>query len=92
VFQPGSIPMWTAISAIAGILQAALLIINAAFVWRYLQETKRLRLAAQQQVAAAGGQLEAQIRPGIVFRVGERGGYSPWSVDKAPRFISGYQP
>jgi len=66
VFQLCSVSLWTAIAALAGVAQVVVLVVTARFVWRYLQETERLRVAAQQQVAAAGNQLEAQIRPALV--------------------------
>ena len=69
VFQPSSIPLWAAIAALAGVAQVVVLIVTARFVWRYLQETERLRIAAQQQVGAASDQLEAQIRPALVVHV-----------------------
>jgi hypothetical protein len=59
VFGPSCIPFWTAIAALAGVGQVLLLSVTAVFVYRYLQETKHLRIAAQRQV-------EAEFRPAIV--------------------------
>ncbi len=69
-----AIPFWTMLAAWA---QVVVLIVTARFVWRYLQETERLRKTAQEQVeasqrqvTAAYEQLEGQIRPAIVVRHG----------------------
>lgn len=66
--------------------QTVLLVLNAAFVWRYLQETKNLRIAAQQQVAASDEQLEAQIRPAMVVRCRPRMGVTLVNVGKGTAF------
>lgn len=59
VFGPSSVPVWTAIAALAGAGQVALLAVTAVFVYRYLKETEKLRIAAQQQV-------EAGFRPAVI--------------------------
>jgi hypothetical protein len=58
MFGASSIPFWAAITAIAGVGQVILLTVTAVFVYRYLRETERLRIAANEQ-------LEAQIRPAL---------------------------
>lgn len=68
MFEPYSIPFWTALAAFAGVGQVVVLLVTPCFVYRYLQETAELRRTAQRQVEAAGDQLEAQIRPVIVAR------------------------
>jgi hypothetical protein len=81
VFQPSSIPLWTAITGLAGVGQVAVLIVTARFVWRYLDETQKLRKLAQEQLKAswrqveiANDQLEAQIRPAVAADVSFTGG------------------
>jgi hypothetical protein len=59
VFQPSSIPFWTAIAALAGIGQMIVLIVTARFVWRYLRETEQLRIATRDQVDKAQQLVEA---------------------------------
>lgn len=59
MLNSSNIPLWTAITAIAGLGQVLVLIVSAYFVWRYLQETTLLRRAAQRQV-------EATFRPSVV--------------------------
>ncbi len=59
MFETSSIPFWTAVAALAGVSQVLVLIVTALFVWRYLKETEKLRLAAQAQV-------EATFRPAVV--------------------------
>ena len=61
MFGPSCIPFWTAIAALAGVGQVLLLSVTAFFVYRYLQETKHLRIAAQRQV-------EAAFRPAIIIK------------------------
>jgi hypothetical protein len=53
---------------LAGWAQVAALVVTAFFVWRYLQATEGLRETAQNQLATANRQLEAQIRPAVVGR------------------------
>ena len=57
------------------------MIVTARFVWRYLDETQKMRKAAQEQlkaswrqVAVANDQLEAQIRPAVASDVSFSGG------------------
>lgn len=69
LLDPSWVSFWAAIAALGAIGQVVVLIVTACFVWRYLKETERLRIAALQQVAAADKQLEAQIRPALVVRV-----------------------
>jgi hypothetical protein len=57
---------WTKVASIAAFGQVVVLIATAVFVWRYLQETAELRRTAQQQVALANEQLEAQIKPALI--------------------------
>ena len=64
---------WTKVAALAAVGQVVVLIATAWFVWRYLQETTELRRAAQQQVALANAQLEAQITPTLGLVVSEAG-------------------
>ena len=59
VFGPSSVPFWTAVAGLAGVGQVILLTVSAVFVYGYLKETERLRVAAQQQV-------EAGFRPAVV--------------------------
>jgi len=59
MFQPSSIPFWTAITAVAAVGQCILLVVNAWFVWSYLRETTRLRIAAERQVTASQSQVKA---------------------------------
>jgi hypothetical protein len=61
MFGPSYVPFWTAIAALAAAGQVALLALSAYFVYRYLQETKKLRISAQQQADAA-------FKPAIVAR------------------------
>jgi hypothetical protein len=58
MFEPYSIPFWTALAALAGSAQVLVLVVTAAFVWSYLRETTRLRRAAETQI-------EAQMRPAL---------------------------
>jgi hypothetical protein len=61
MFGPLYVPFWTAITALAAVGQVVLLALSAYFVYRYLQETKKLRISAQQQADAA-------FKPAIVAR------------------------
>ena len=74
--DPARVSFWAAGAALAGFAQAFLLIVNAVIVWDYLQETKKLRIATQDQVEetrklvyAERRQLEAQIKPAVVARM-----------------------
>lgn len=60
------IEFWAVFAAFG---QLVVLAVTAYFVWRYLQETTELRRTAQQQVAVANEQLEAQIRPALTVEV-----------------------
>jgi hypothetical protein len=73
MFEAPSVPLWTAIAALAAVGQAVVLIVTAWFVWRYLQETQRLREAAQQQLAVSLEQLEGQAKPALIGRIEENG-------------------
>jgi len=53
MFGPSYVPFWTAITALAAVGQVVLLALSAYFVYRYLQETKKLRISAQQQADAS---------------------------------------
>jgi hypothetical protein len=57
--DPARASFWTAIAALVGIGQLLILALTAIFVWCYLLETKRLRVASQELV-------EASFRPAIV--------------------------
>jgi hypothetical protein len=64
------------ITAVATVAQDVLLLISAFLIGWYLYETRRMRIAAEQQVAksqalvkASEEQLEAQMRPAVVARV-----------------------
>lgn len=57
--NPSNPLFWTAVTAIAGVAQSAVLVVSAYFVWGYLHETSLIRKAAQRQV-------EASFRPAIV--------------------------
>src|SRR5260370_42263992 len=61
--------IWAEFVATAAGGRLVVLIASAVFVWRYLQETTELRRTAQQQVALASEQLEAQIRPALTIIV-----------------------
>jgi hypothetical protein len=70
-------------AALAGVGQVVVLIVTARFVWRYLDETQKMRKAAenqvgksqelvkaaQQQLAASLMQTESQIRPAVSVRL-----------------------
>jgi len=75
---------WTAVAALAGIGQVVVLIVTARFVFRYLQETERMRKATEKQVeksqslvALGHRQMEAQIKPAVVARVEARRFWAP---------------
>ena len=81
MFSECSIPFWTAVAALAGIGQVVVLIVTARFVWRYLDETQKLRITASEQlraswrqVAVANDQLEAQIAPAVAAQAVPSGG------------------
>jgi hypothetical protein len=76
ILEPSLASFWSALAALAAIIQGLLLLVNAIIVWDYLQETKKLRVATQDQVEetkklvfAERRQLEAQIRPAVVGRM-----------------------
>ena len=58
------------LTALATVWQAIFLFLTLLAVGGYLWETRRLRVAAQQQVRSAHDQLEAQIRPAVVVETG----------------------
>jgi hypothetical protein len=85
MFEPSSIPLWTAVAALAGVGQVLVLAVTACFVWKYLQATEGLRKEVQRQVTVANDQLEAQIGPAIVVRHGSGGrGLELVNVGKGP--------
>jgi len=72
MFEPYSIPFWTAMAAVVGFGQVVVLIVTACFVWRYLRATEDLGRSTRDQVSesrklvkAAQLQAEAQIRPAV---------------------------
>ena len=81
--DPAWVSLWAALAALAGAGQVVVLIITARFVWRYLDETQKMRKAAenqvgksqelvraaQQQLAASLTQTESQIRPAVAVRL-----------------------
>lgn len=79
MFDSSSIPFWTGLGALASLAQVLVLIVTAVFVYHYLQETKKLRLAAQSQA-------EATFRPAIIATGGN-------STESSPRLENiGYGP
>jgi hypothetical protein len=65
--DPLVVPTWWLV--VAAFVQAVLLLLNVWFVRLYLQETHKLRLASEKQVAAGQAQVEAQIRPALAARL-----------------------
>jgi hypothetical protein len=70
---------YQAVTAVATVVQDLLLLVSAVLIYWYLYETRRMRKAAEEQVAesqalvkASEEQLEGQIKPAIVVRVQER--------------------
>jgi len=86
MFQPSSVPVWTAVAAVAGLLQFGALVVTAKFVWRYLTATEALRDSARRQVEVANEQLESQIRPAIVVRSRPPAGVTLVNVGSGPAF------
>jgi hypothetical protein len=67
---------YQAVTAVATVVQDLLLLVSAVLIYWYLYETRRMRKAAEEQVAesqalvkASEEQLEGQIKPAIVVRV-----------------------
>jgi hypothetical protein len=79
-----SIPLWTAVTAWAGVGQVIVLLVTAWFVFRYLQETKRLREVAQRQVDLGLEQLEAQAKPALVARIETNGFVTLVNIGNGP--------